>query len=129
MGSWVAGGAYLPMMGDDEMSDNENGSVFLAGAYLERYAICEQVDNETHGGASTHCEISGVNDYKFPDDYACLEAIRGIMGKLGEPSRAGFSRAQPQPPSKSPRELYGILPADRDKPYELLEILNRLTDN
>lgn len=128
MGSCVAGGAYLPVMSDEAMIVEGTGSVFLAGSYLVRSAIGEDVDNETLGGASTHCEISGVTDYKFPDDYACLEGIRNIMDKLGEAPRAGFSRREPIPPAKDPRELYGLLPEERDKPYDMLDIIHRLID-
>lgn len=128
MGSCVAGGAYLPIMSDEAMIVDGTGSVFLAGSYLVRSAIGEEVDNETLGGAATHCEISGVTDYKFPDDYACLEAIRGIMDKLGEGTSAGFNRTTPELPAKDPGELYGLLPEDRDKPYDMLEIIHRLTD-
>lgn len=128
MGSCVAGGAYLPIMSDEAMIVAETGSVFLAGSYLVRSAIGEDVDNQTLGGAETHCEISGVTDYKFPDDYACLEAIRGIMDKLGAPVSVGFSRVAPRPPAKDSNEIYGLLPRDRDKPYDMLELIHRLTD-
>ncbi|WP_132128674.1 acyl-CoA carboxylase subunit beta [Anseongella ginsenosidimutans] len=128
MGSCVAGGAYLPIMSDEAMIVEGTGSVFLAGSYLVKSAIGEETDNETLGGAGTHCEISGVTDYKFPDDHACLEAIRGIMDKLGDTPRAGFSRVNPVLPSEDPREIYGLLPEDREKPYDMLDIIRRLTD-
>src|SRR5690554_4639533 len=126
MGSCVAGGAYLPVMSDEALIVEGTGSVFLAGSYLVKSAIGEETDNQTLGGAETHCEISGVTDYKFPDDYACLEAIRRIMDKLGAVSLAGFNRAAPQKPRKDEQEIYGLLPHDRNKPYDMREIIYRL---
>src|ERR1700748_1613891 len=82
MGSCVAGGAYLPIMSDEAMIVEGTGSVFLAGSFLVKSAIGEDVDNETLGGATTHCEISGVTDYKFPDDQSCLDAIKKSMSKV-----------------------------------------------
>lgn len=128
MGSCVAGGAYLPVMSDEALIVEGTGSVFLAGSYLVKSAIGEETDNQTLGGAETHCEISGVTDYKFPDDYACLEAIRRIMDKLGAVSLAGFNRAAPQKPRKDEQEIYGLLPHDRNKPYDMREIIYRLVD-
>ncbi|HEY0666912.1 MAG TPA: acyl-CoA carboxylase subunit beta [Sphingobacteriaceae bacterium] len=129
MGSCVAGGAYLPVMSDEAMIVEGTGSVFLAGSYLVKSAIGEDVDNETLGGASTHCEISGVTDYKFPDDAACLDAIKNLMNKLGAPQNAGFNRAKSVPPLKNPEEIYGLLPDTRESPYDMLEIIHRLVDN
>lgn len=129
MGSCVAGGAYLPIMSDEAMIVDKTGSIFLAGSYLVKAAIGESVDNETLGGATTHCEISGVTDNKYPDDEACLDAIRKLMDKLGEEEKAGFNRAVPAPPVKDPQELYGLFPADRVKPYNSREIIERLVDN
>jgi 3-methylcrotonyl-CoA carboxylase beta subunit len=129
MGSCVAGGAYLPIMSDEAMIVEKTGSVFLAGSYLVKAAIGEEVDNETLGGANTHCDISGVTDYKFPDDKSCLEAIRKIIGKMGEQPKAGFDRIAPQNPVKNSEEIYQILPIDRSKPYDMREIIERLVDN
>ncbi|MGV3763677.1 acyl-CoA carboxylase subunit beta, partial [Parapedobacter sp.] len=128
MGSCVAGGAYLPIMSDEAMIVDGTGSVFLAGSYLVKSAIGESVDNETLGGATTHCEISGVTDYKQPDDKTCLESIRRIMDKLGKPKDAGFDRIKPTPPKLDEQEIYGILPASREKPYDMGEIIRRLVD-
>src|SRR5690606_15008164 len=114
MGACVAGGAYLPIMSDEAMIVDGTGSVFLAGSYLVKSAIGESVDNETLGGATTHCEISGVTDYKQPDDKTCLDAIRRIMDKLGKPKDAGFDRVKPVPPKLNPQDIYGILPASRE---------------
>jgi len=129
MGSCVAGGAYLPIMSDEAMIVEGTGSVFLAGSYLVKSAIGEDVDNETLGGASTHCEISGVTDYKMPNDEVCLETIRNIVGKMGETPKAGFNRIEPVLPKENPEEILGIMPADRVKPYDMLEIIKRIVDN
>lgn len=129
MGACVAGGAYLPIMSDEAMIVEGTGSVFLAGSYLVKSAIGEDVDNETLGGATTHCEVSGVTDYKHPNDEACLDSIRNIMSKLGRPENAGFDRVKPVAPKFSVEEIYGILPDNREKPYEMMDIINRLIDN
>ncbi|OJJ17201.1 methylcrotonoyl-CoA carboxylase [marine bacterium AO1-C] len=129
MGSCVAGGAYLPIMSDEAMIVEGTGSIFLAGPYLVKSSIGEDVDSETLGGATTHSEISGVTDNKYPDDQSCLEAIQRIFDKLGENEKAGFNRATPQPPKEKPEEIYGILPADRAKPYDMVDIIKRLVDN
>lgn len=128
MGSCVAGGAYLPIMSDEAMIVDKTGSIFLAGSYLVKAAIGEDIDNETLGGAVTHCEISGVTDNKFPDDQACLDYIRSLMDKIGAGVTAGFHRTTPHPPTEKPEEIYGILPSDRVKPYDTLEIIKRLVD-
>jgi 3-methylcrotonyl-CoA carboxylase beta subunit len=129
MGSCVAGGAYLPIMSDEAMIVDGTGSVFLAGSYLVKSAIGEDVDNETLGGATTHCEISGVTDYKHPNDEACLKSIRNIIDKVGAVPRAGFSRTEPRQPQVSWDSLPEVFPADRTKPYDMSEILRRLCDN
>ncbi len=129
MGSCVAGGAYLPIMSDEAMIVDKTGSIFLAGSYLVKAAIGEEIDNETLGGATTHCEISGVTDNKFPNDEACLDHIRSIMDKIGRNPQAGFDRTDPKPPSLNPEELYGLFPADRSKPYDTFEIIRRIVDN
>lgn len=129
MGSCVAGGAYLPIMSDEAMIVDKTGSIFLAGSYLVKAAIGENIDNELLGGASTHCEISGVTDYKCKDDLDCLNRIRNIMSKVGDYTKAGFNRITPTMPQKSPKEIYGILPDSRDKQYDMHEIIERLVDN
>jgi len=129
MGSCVAGGAYLPIMSDEAMIVEGTGSVFLAGSYLVKSAIGEDIDNETLGGATTHCEISGVTDYKHPNDKACLDSIKKIMSMIGAPENAGFDRIKPLAPKLDEKELYGILPENREKPYEVREIIKRLVDN
>ncbi len=129
MGSCVAGGAYLPIMSDEAMIVDKTGSIFLAGSYLVKAAIGEDIDNETLGGATTHCEISGVTDNKFPNDQACLDYIRRIMDKVGKKREAGFDRKESKAPKEKPEELYGLFPADRSKPYETLDIIKRLVDD
>lgn len=129
MGSCVAGGAYLPIMSDEAMIVEGTGSVFLAGSYLVKSAIGEVVDNETLGGATTHCEISGVTDYKFPDDQTCLDSIKNIMSMLGAPESAGFDRIQSKEPKEKQEDIYGILPASREEPYDMKEIIRRLLDD
>ncbi len=129
MGSCVAGGAYLPIMSDEAMIVEGTGSVFLAGSYLVKSAIGEDIDNETLGGATTHCEISGVTDYKHPNDKACLDSIKKIMSMLGAPLNAGFDRIKSALPKKSMEEIYGILPENREKPYEMRDIIERLVDD
>jgi 3-methylcrotonyl-CoA carboxylase beta subunit len=129
MGSCVAGGAYLPIMSDEALIVDGTGSIFLAGPYLVKAAIGESVDKETLGGASTQSEISGVTDYKMPDDKTCLETIRDLIDKFGDFDKTGFSRKESQPPKGNIKELYGILPAERSKPYNSKEILKRLVDN
>ncbi len=129
MGSCVAGGAYLPIMSDEAMIVEGTGSVFLAGSYLVKSAIGEDIDNETLGGATTHCEISGVTDYKHPNDKACLDSIKKIMSMLGAPQNAGFNRIKSALPKKNMEELYGILPNNREKPYEMRDIIERLVDD
>jgi 3-methylcrotonyl-CoA carboxylase beta subunit len=128
MGSCVAGGAYLPIMSDEAMIVDKTGSIFLAGSYLVKAAIGEEVDNETLGGATTHCEISGVTDNKFPTDQSCLDHIRNIIDKIGDGQRAGFNRAKPSMPKDKPQEIFSILPMDRTKPYDMHEIIKRLVD-
>jgi 3-methylcrotonyl-CoA carboxylase beta subunit len=129
MGSCVAGGAYLPIMSDEAMIVDGTGSVFLAGSYLVKSAIGEDIDNETLGGATTHCEISGVTDYKHPNDAACLDSIRNIMSKTGHNPVAGFDRIKPSLPKLDEQQIYGLLPENRDKPYDMKEIIKRLVDD
>jgi len=129
MGSCVAGGAYLPIMSDEAMIVDKTGSIFLAGSYLVKAAIGETVDNETLGGATTHCEISGVTDNKYENDQECLDAIKKIFSKIGDPDSAGFNRAEPAKPKLDEKEIYGVFPADRVKPYDMKDIIARLVDN
>lgn len=128
MGSCVAGGAYLPIMSDEALIVDKTGSIFLAGSYLVKAAIGEDIDNETLGGATTHCEISGVTDYKMPDDKTCLETIRKLVDKLGHAEKTGFDRIKAMPPKKKAEDIYGLFPVS-GKPYDTLEIIERLVDD
>ena len=128
MGSCVAGGAYLPIMSDEALIVDGTGSVFLAGPFLVKAAIGERTDNETLGGATTHSEISGVTDYKMPDDETCLATIRDLVSHLGERDRAGFDRSNPTPPAFDADEIYGLMPESRQQPYDVREILARIID-
>jgi acetyl-CoA carboxylase carboxyltransferase component len=129
MGSCVAGGAYLPIMSDEALIVDKTGSIFLAGSYLVKAAIGETIDNETLGGATTHCEISGVTDYKAKDDKDALDKIRNIMDKIGDTEKAGFSRKEAKEPKEEEKEIYGILPRNRAKAYNMNEIIARLVDD
>jgi acetyl-CoA carboxylase carboxyltransferase component len=128
MGSCVAGGAYLPIMSDESLIVNKTGTIFLAGSYLVKAAIGEDIDNETLGGATTHSEISGVTDYKAENDEECLNTIRDLMDRIGSFERAGFDRKEPEPPKKDPKEIYGIFPSATHKPYDVKKIIERLVD-
>lgn len=129
MGSCVAGGAYLPIMSDETLMVEGSGSIFLAGPYLVKAAVGEDVDAETLGGAVTHTEISGIADYRFRTEEECLDQVKKLMGKLGAPEEAGFDRTAPAPPKKDPAELYGILPDDPTRPYNMMDIIERIVDD
>ncbi|WP_459209669.1 acyl-CoA carboxylase subunit beta [Aquimarina rhabdastrellae] len=129
MGSCVAGGAYLPIMSDEAMIVDKTASIFLAGSYLVKAAIGETIDNETLGGATTHCEISGVTDYKAIDDKDALDKIKNLMSKIGDFDKAGFNRVSPKKPLKDPKEIYGILPKARHEQYDMMEIIHRMVDD
>jgi len=129
MGSCVAGGAYLPIMSDEALIVDKTGSIFLAGSYLVKAAIGEVIDNETLGGATTHCEISGVTDYKCKDDKECLDRIKNIFDKIGDYKQAGFSRIESKEPTKLATELSGIVPAVASKQYDMREVIERLVDD
>ena len=129
MGSCVAGGAYLPIMSDEALIVDKTGSIFLAGSYLVKAAIGENIDNETLGGATTHCEISGVTDYKAKDDADALNTIKNIIDKIGDYDKAGFNRITSEKPKENPEDIYGILPKSRVEQYDMYEIIKRLVDN
>ncbi|MCG9792816.1 acyl-CoA carboxylase subunit beta [Flavobacterium algicola] len=129
MGSCVAGGAYLPIMSDEAIIVDKTASIFLAGSYLVKAAIGETIDNETLGGATTHCEISGVTDYKATDDKDALDKIKNIIDKIGDYTPAGFNRVKASKPTLDEKDIYGILPKARNEQYDMMEIINRLVDN
>ncbi|MDP9957726.1 acetyl-CoA carboxylase carboxyltransferase component [Epilithonimonas hungarica] len=129
MGSCVAGGAYLPIMSDEAMIVDKTGSIFLAGSYLVKAAIGENIDNETLGGATTHCEISGVTDYKAKDDKDALDRIKNIMKSIGDFDKAGFDRIESFPPKENPENIFGIMPIARSEQYDTFDIIKCLVDN
>ena len=129
MGSCVAGGAYLPIMSDESLIVNKTGTIFLAGSYLVKAAIGESVDNETLGGAETHTEISGVCDYKTETDKECLKTIRELMDKIGNAHSCGFDRKESKPPKKDPKNVYGVIPKDRTKPYDVRGVIETIADD
>lgn len=127
MGSCVAGGAYLPIMSDETLMVEGNGSIYLAGPYLVKAAIGEDVDSETLGGSKTHNEISGIADYEFKTEQECLDQVKRIMDKIGDKPKAGFDRIEPQK-AKSPKQIYGVLSSDNSKPYDVREVITKITD-
>lgn len=129
MGSCVAGGAYLPIMSDEAMIVDKTGSIFLAGSYLVKAAIGESIDNETLGGATTHCSISGVTDYKAKDDKDALNRIKNIMKSIGTIEKAGFDRIESFPPKENPENIFGIMPVSRAEQYDTYEIIKCIVDN
>lgn len=128
MGACVAGGAYLPIMSDEALIVEGTGSIYLAGPYLVKAAVGEDVDNETLGGAKTHCEISGVTDYKMPDETTCLNHIRQIVDKIGHKPLAGIDRVKAVKPSRSEGDIFGILPEGGLKPYDMRDIIDCIID-
>jgi len=128
MGSCVAGGAYLPIMSDEALIVDKTASIFLAGSYLVKAAIGESIDNETLRGATTHCEVSGVTDYKAKDDKDALDKIRFIVDKIGDYDKAGFSKTKAFSPKENEDDIFGILPKERNAQYDMVEIIKRLVD-
>ncbi len=128
MGSCVAGGAYLPIMSDESLIVDKTGTIFLAGSYLVKAAIGEDIDNETLGGATTQTEISGVCDYKVPDDQSCLMKIRDLISRIGHQDKVGFDRIEPTAPEQEPEKAFGLVPADRSKPYDTKALLKTIVD-
>ena len=128
MGSCVAGGAYLPIMSDEAIIVDKTASIFLAGSYLVKAAIGETIDNESLGGATTHCEISGVTDYKAKNDKDALDKIKNIINKIGDHDKAGFNRTTTSKPTANPNDLYGLIPKNRSDQYDTYEIIKRLVD-
>lgn len=129
MGPCVAGGAYLPIMSDEALIVEGEGSVFLAGSHLVKAAIGENIDNESLGGARVQSNISGVTDYLMKSDDECISTIRSLSNKFGENSKAGFSRIDSQPPKEDPNEIYGLLPDDTIKQYDMYQLIARIVDN
>lgn len=129
MGSCVAGGAYLPIMSDESLIVDKTGTIFLAGSYLVKAAVGEIIDNETLGGATTHCEISGVTDYHSPDEKTCLKTIREIVDKIAANEKQNFNKIECKEPIFKMEDFYGVFPALRSANYDVKEILNFFIDN
>ncbi|HEU0228860.1 MAG TPA: carboxyl transferase domain-containing protein [Arachidicoccus soli] len=129
LGACVAGGAYLPIMSDETLMVEGNGSIFLAGPYLVKAAIGEDVDAETLGGAVTHTEISGIADYKFDTEQECLEQIKRIFSKLSHRPKAGFDRIEPKLPNRKAGNIYSIMSENNSKPYDIVQIIESVVDN
>lgn len=129
MGACVAGGAYLPIMSDETLMVEGAGSIFLAGPYLVKAAIGEDIDIETLGGAVTHTEISGIADYKFKTEQDCLDQVKRIMDKVGERSKAGFDRIKAKKPEKPVEDLYTLVSTESTRPYDMVEVIKRIVDN
>ena len=129
MGSCVAGGAYLPIMSDESLIVDKTGTIFLAGSYLVKAAVGEIIDNETLGGAKTHCEISGVTDYNSPDDQSCISTIRDIVGKITTSEKLNYNKIEGQKPKFSMEKFYGTFPSSRSTNYDVKKILNFFIDN
>ena len=129
MGACVAGGAYLPIMSDETLMVEGNGSIYLAGPYLVKAAIGEDVDAETLGGAVTHTEISGIADYKFKTEEEVLDQVKKIVAGFGHNKEAGLDRVKAATPKKDIAQLYGTLPADSNKPYDMLQVIEHFTDD
>ncbi len=129
MGPCVAGGAYLPIMSDEALIVEGEGSVFLAGSHLVKAAIGEDIDNELLGGAGVTSEVSGVTDYKMKNDQECIEKIRSLVSKIGHGQKANFDRIESNPPANPEKEIYGVIPQDRAKPYDMYEVISRIADN
>ena len=129
MGYCVAGGAYLPIMSDEALIVEGTGTVFLAGSHLVKAAIGEEIDNEALGGAQVHSELSGVTDYRMPDDATALQTVRDLVSKLGPTHRAHFNRIEAVAPRRRAEDLYGIIPSDRAKPYDVRDVLSCIVDD
>jgi 3-methylcrotonyl-CoA carboxylase beta subunit len=128
MGSCVAGGAYLPIMSDETLMVEGNGSIFLAGPYLVKAAVGEEIDAQKLGGATTHNSISGIADYKFETEQECLSHVKKIMASLGDKNLAGFNRIESKDPHSSPSNIYKIISEGNSKPYNVLDIIDCITD-
>lgn len=128
MGSCVAGGAYLPIMSDETLMVEGNGSIFLAGPYLVKAAIGEDIDLQTLGGAKTHTEISGIADYKFDTEQQCLDQVRRIIDKVGVTEKAGFDRIKAAAPARETKDAYGIVSVDNNKPFDIVDVINCIVD-
>ncbi len=128
MGSCVAGGAYLPIMSDETLMVEGNGSIFLAGPYLVKAAIGETADQQNLGGAKMHTEVSGIADYKFDTEQECLDQVRRIMDKIGEQPRCGYDRVKPAKPAGDPNDIYGYVSVANNKQYDVVDVIKCIVD-
>ncbi len=128
MGSCVAGGAYLPIMSDETLMVEGNGSIFLAGPYLVKAAIGEDVDIQTLGGATTHNEISGIADYKFENEQDCLDQVKRIISKIGKQEQAGFDQIAAVAPRRAMQEVYGLVSAENNKNFDVAAVIETIVD-
>ena len=128
MGSCVAGGAYLPIMSDETLMVEGNGSIFLAGPYLVKAAIGEDADIQALGGAKMHTEVSGIADYKFDTEQECIDQVRRIMDKLGEQPRRGYDRAKPELPARNISDIYGLISVQNNKNYDVVDVIKCIVD-
>ena len=128
MGSCVAGGAYLPIMSDETLMVEGNGSIFLAGPYLVKAAIGEDVDIQTLGGATTHNEISGIADYKFENEQDCLDQVKRIISKIGKQEHAGFDQIAAVAPKRATQEVYGLVSAENNKNFDVVDVIETIVD-
>ncbi len=129
MGSCVAGGAYLPIMSDETLMVEGNGSIFLAGPYLVKAAIGEDVDIQTLGGAKTHTEVSGIADYSFKTEAECLDQVKRIMSKVGSQPKMGFDRVKPEMPARPITDVYGLVSAQNNKNFDVVDVIKCIVDN
>jgi len=128
MGSCVAGGAYLPIMSDETLMVEGNGSIFLAGPYLVKAAIGEDVDIQTLGGATTHNEISGIADYKFENEQDCLDQVKRIISKIGKQEQAGFDQIAAVAPKRATQDVYGLVSAENNKNFDVVDVIETIVD-
>ncbi len=128
MGSCVAGGAYLPIMSDETLMVEGNGSIFLAGPYLVKAAIGEDADLQALGGAKMHTEVSGIADYKFDTEQECIDQVRRIIDKIGEQPLQGYSRTKPEMPLFDAKDIYGIISMLNNKQFDVVDVIKCFVD-
>jgi 3-methylcrotonyl-CoA carboxylase beta subunit len=128
MGSCTAGGAYVPAMSDETVIVRNQGTIFLGGPPLVKAATGEVVSAEDLGGADVHTRVSGVADHVAESDSHALYLARRIIGHLNRRKPAGLDLAPPEEPLYDPQELYGVIPTDTRKPYDVREVIARIAD-
>ncbi len=128
MGSCTAGGAYVPAMSDETVIIRQQGTIFIGGPPLVKAATGEEVTDEDLGGADVHCRISGVSDYYALNDGHALEIARNIVETLDPPQKFTLDVAEPEDPYYDPQEIYGIIPQDLRKTFDMKEVIARIVD-